>query len=515
MTFAEKLDMLMKLTNTSNSVLARNISMDASFISRLRRGIRTPSKNVNYIQPMAAYFARNCRAEYEKAALWEAVKGSSKNLLAETNNMEELIYRWLKETDEGKPDTINEFLNNVGHFQFKKTEPIAILHADLPDCRAVSEVEVYYGVAGKQNAVLTFLSLVLKSNKPQTLLLYSNEDMGWLTENPEFTLKWAALLAQVIKSGNRIKIIHTINRGFDEMLAAIKEWVPLYMTGSIEPYYYPRIRDGLFRRTLFIAPHTAAVTSSSVGNSTKAAANFLFTDNNTVKALVEEFNGFLSLCRMLMRIYTPAGDEDYPALLAEFEDEERDTIVKTDTLTNITMPVDVVKSILARTQSSAKDQLLTYQQVRIEKFLKSLKKYSFTEILPIPDLKKILAGQVVVNYSDMLNESLLFYTPGEYCRHLASIIRLLKTYDNFHVHLTADTPLAGSMVYVREDVGVLLGKTMPPSVVFAINESNMTAAFWDYMNHLIKKEPHGKRNRQHTISALEAIVAGLEEHLQA
>lgn len=71
------------------------------------------------------------------------------------------------------------------------------------------------------------------------------------------------------------------------------------------------------------------------------------------------------------------------------------------------------------------------------------------------------------------------------------------------------------MVYIREDVGVLVGKTMPPSVIFAINESNMTSAFWDYMTHLIKKVPPGKRDRQQTINQLEAMVARLEETLQA
>lgn len=514
MTFADKLDLLMKLTNTTNSVLARSISMDASFISRLRRGLRTPARNVNYIQTMSAYFARNCRAEYQKAALWEAIKKSSKNLPQDANNFEELIYTWLRETNEASADTISEFLNGVTNFQFKK-EQAAALDVYHQDIRNISEVEVFYGVEGKQNAVLAFLSMVLKSNKPQTLLLYSNEDLGWLTGNPEFTLQWANLLTQVIKSGHKIKIIHTINRDFDEMLSAIKQWVPLYMTGSIEPYYYPRIRDGLFRRTLFIAPHTAAVTSSSVVSGTKNAANFLFTDKNTVKALIEEYNGFLSLCRILMRIFTPAGEEDYLALLAEFEDEETDTIVKTDTLTNITMPDDVVKHILARTQNPAIEQLLAYQQKRMEKFIKSLQKYHFTEILSIPGLEQILAGKVAVNFSDMLNESLLFYTPWEYSRHLANIIRLLKHYDNFHVHLLNEKPLEGSMVYIREDVGVLVGKTMPPSVIFAINESNMTSAFWDYMTHLIKKVPPGKRDRQQTINQLEAMVARLEETLQA
>ena len=115
-----------------------------------------------------------------------------------------------------------------------------------------------------------------------------------------------------------------------------------------------------------------------------------------------------------------------------------------------------------------------------------------------------------MNFSDMLNESLLFYTPGEYSQHLQNIIRLLKTYDNYHVHLTSDNHLDGSMIYVREDLGVLFGKTLPPSFIFAINENKMTNAFWDYMNLLIKRESKYKTNRNYTIAELETMVARLE-----
>jgi len=509
MTFAEKLDLLMNITKTSNSMLARNISLDASFISRLRRGTRTPARNVNYIQAMAEYFTRCCKTDYQKAALREAMKSSFIEQQQKTGNLEELLYKWLGDENQARSDSINKLLNDLSHFQFKKTDPLNAVDTHKPYYQAVSEVEEYYGTKGKQEAVLTFLSIVLQSKSPQTLLLYSDEDMGWLTENPEFTLKWSNLLAQVLKSGHKIKIIHTVNRDFNEMLAAIREWVPLYMTGTIEPYYYPRIRDGLFRRTLFIAPDTAAVTSGSVGNSTKKAANFLFTNKNTVKALIEEYNDLLSRCRLLMRIYTPFGNDDYLALLAEFEGEEGHAIVKTDTLTNVTMPPGVVKSVLARIENPARERLLSYQQIRIDRFLDSLKRCRFTEIVSLPDQENILAGKVLVSFSDMLNDNLLFYTPGEYRQHLQNIIMLLKTYDNYHVHLTRNKHLDGSMVYVREDVGVLMGKTMPPSVVFAFNEGNMTAAFWDYMNHLINEKSQCI-SREHTIAELEAFAAGLK-----
>ncbi|KAF1086679.1 hypothetical protein SPSYN_00398 [Sporotomaculum syntrophicum] len=509
MKFAEKLDLLMNITSTSNSVLARNISMDASFISRLRRGVRAPAKNVNYLQVMAAYFARNCRAEYQKTAIWETIKSSAKVQTQETTTMEELIHKWLREEDEDKANSIDKFLTGISHIQFKKNEPAAAVAMEKPDGKAFSEVEVFYGVEGKQNAVLAFLSLVLQSKKPQTLFLYSDEDMGWLSENRMFTSKWSNMLAQVIRNGNKIKIIHTVNRSLDEMLTAIKEWVPMYMTGSIEPYYYPRMRDGLFRRTLFIAPNTAALTSSSVGSRTENAANFLFTDKDTIKAVLGEFNDFLSNCRMLMRIFTPFSNDNYLALLAEFENEQSNAIVKTDSLTNITMPPNVVECILSRIKSPNREQLLSYQLTRIENFLSSLQKYYFTEVISLPEPEKILAGNVVVNFSDMLNDSLIFYKPEEYRQHLLNIIQLLKNYKNYHIHLTRDKHLEGSMLYIREDVGVLLGKTMPPSVVFAFNESNMTVAFWDYMNHLINEKSQSKMNRYRILAELEAMAAKL------
>ena len=39
MLFSEKLDFLMNMMGTTNSLLAKNISVDPSFISRLRHGV--------------------------------------------------------------------------------------------------------------------------------------------------------------------------------------------------------------------------------------------------------------------------------------------------------------------------------------------------------------------------------------------------------------------------------------------------------------------------------------------
>jgi len=505
MKFGEKLDMLMKITNTSNIALARNVSLDASFVSRLRRGVRTPAKKENYIMAMSAYFARNCSAEYQKAALSEGLKVSLMNLPSNLEEVTKLIYKWFLTEKADDTKAVSSFVNNIAQFKYKK--PLQITAYDDSKINEIltSDAEVFYGIEGKQNAVIAFFSLILKNENPQTLLLYSDENMDWLTENPEFTAKWAALFFQVIMRGNKVKIVHSVTRSLDELLSAIKEWVPIYMTGAIEPYYFPKIRDRVFKRTLFIAPDTVAVTSNSIGDDTRNTANFLFTDKVTITALCHEYDNFLSLCRPLMRIFTPRSNEGFLSILEEF-DEEANSIIKTDVLSNITMPIDVAESILSRMESNNKDQILAYQKLRFKKFEESLQKYKFAEIITIPDPEKVKSGQVMLNFSDIFGDRALFFTPGEFSKHLQNIIRLLKTFDNYNVYLMTDQESSGSMIYAKEDVGVIFGKTSPPSVVFATSENNMSIAFWEYVSFFLHKKTRGKSQKKDSIAKLEKIV---------
>lgn len=60
-------------------------------------------------------------------------------------------------------------------------------------------------------------------------------------------------------------------------------------------------------------------------------------------------------------------------------------------------------------------------------------------------------------------------------------------------------------------MGVLVVKTMSPSVVFAINESNITTAFWDYLQVLLNKEANSTTKRNHTLVKLNELSDRLVE----
>lgn len=504
MNFSEKLDFLMNVTNTTNSSLALHIAVDASLISRFRRGERKPSKNENYLRTMASYFSSRCVKDYQRTALSDALRVPSTTLEG-PEELEAQIYNWLSEESRDS-NSVHGFLNEFSKFQFKKApSPIASDALKVSTKDSWIEGSIFYGDEGKRSGVITFLTKVIENEKPQTLLLYSDENIEWLTGDVTFTNKWASLLGKVILTGNRIKIIHTVSRNLDEMLSAISQWMPIYMTGAVEPYYCPRKRDGIFRHTFFIAPLTAALTSTSVENKTANNPNFLFTDKKTVSSLTEEFNSYLSICRPLMAIFTNENRQTYLNTLSEFDREEAASIIKVESLSSLSIPSEVIRSIKERIDTKEKESII-YLEKRIEAFHKNLLKYPFIEFIRIPDLENIHNGKVRICLADLILQSELFYSPEEFVAHLQHIIYLLERYENYHVHLLSESEKQDYIIYVKDEVGVVIAKTSSPTVIFAINETNMTCAFWDSLNSMVYNTKHNASTRNNTIIKLKTFV---------
>ncbi len=508
MDFSHKLDFLMNITRTSNSALSLHTSLDASHISRLRRGERKLPKKANYIRTMAAYFTRQCLEEYQIKALLEAL-GKPAALLNDLDLTADRIYHWLQ--DDAPEETMpgGDLPDNRSKIHPENTlcnEDLA--QSTKPD-QDLPDVSLHYGDEGKRCAVADFLSLVLESDKTGTLLLHSDESMEWLTEDTLFMAKWAELLKQVIVKGNRIRIIHTLNRNLDELLEALAKWMPLYMTGAIEPYYYPKVRDGIFKRTIFLFPGAAALTATSLDTMTDKAVNILVRDLKAVDALTAEFNAYFQLCRPLMRIYTLRDKEQYLSAIESFEKKEANTIIEAEYLSPATLPAAAAASMFARTDSNRKKRLRNYYLTKNELFRNNIAHHQYNEIIRLPETDEIKKGRVELGLTGIDDFAGLYYTTEEYKAHLENIVQLLQTYENYNLILKKRISHEGYTLYVKEDLGAFVFKTSSPNLIFEINENNLTSAFWDYLQaNLGKKQRHDKQKRE-TIKQLQAVISEL------
>ncbi len=505
MLFCEKLRFLMDVTKTSNSALAHAVKLDASYISRLRAGKRQCPRDGNYIHAMAAFFARHCEEEYQRRALGDAL-GLQALPPGETSFTLQLS-RWLIAEKADESAAVGQFLGGLSGLRAASAASLPAASLSAADHHRPL-VSVYFGVEGKRHAVREFLREVAERGTPGMLLLYSDEETGWMTEDLAFAREWAALMFRVLGQGNRIRIIHTIQRDLDEMLRAISQWMPLYMTGMIEPFFYPKKRDGIFKQTRFIAPETAAVISSSVGGSIREAANLLFREKAAVAAYTEEFLQYLRLCRPLMRIFTVRELADCRDTLLEFEQEQVDALILTESLSLLTMPEDLLGRMFARA-GLCEETLVSYQAARRKRFFEMLDTCRFTELIRLPDRETLCEGGVKVALSEMMRTGALYYTKEEYLEHIAAILDLLRRFPRYRAYIVSGGH-TGYVVYVRDEVGVFVSKTSAPPVVLAMNEGNMVAAFWDHLQSMVGDKAYHTADNASGVQQLQSYLDKME-----
>ncbi|MGE4353225.1 MAG: hypothetical protein AB7D36_03960 [Oscillospiraceae bacterium] len=477
--FAERLNFIMELTGTRASALGKASMVDASHISRLRWGNRALPKKPTFLPAMSTYLARRVTTDYQRQSLCD-IMSLPTAWPSDEEKAASLIGRWLIGEDENLVP-VEPILKSFTGTHYKKPA----MDEETNPTRLTSSRRFYFGPEGKREAVLHFFALILREKSPQTLLLFSNEEMSWLYEDEDFAARWKADFIRVLKAGNRVKIIHTVSRNIHEMLEAVNKWVPLYMTGTIEPYYYPKLRDGVFQGTRFIAPETAAVISSSVTQKTDGMLNELIEDPEAVSALAKEYENYLSLCRPLMRILNSRNSDEYWTMRRALELAEGDSICLSGLPVLATMPDSVADALQAR----APDSCIRFRRDESAASLfRHLEERYYTELIPELIPEKIKNG-LPLPCADLLGAPDLRYTPEEYRAHRENMLALSAKYKNYRVLSTGEVPL-NLMLYGKENRGILMTKTDVPGVTFAFSEPNMTAAFWDYLFGNIRISDH-------------------------
>ena len=273
--FSERFDALMNIAEISNSQLGRFVNMNSSHIGRLRSGARPLPKKHEYISSMCRCILGHIQKDYQFNAL-QRLTGICHSVLASSEDTITFLERWLLEKE---GDTSAATGRLISGFSQLSSSNFASSSNHSSEESSFKYSSYLYGNAGKRKAVEQFFLMVLQEDKPQTLLLFSDENMAWLYEDAAFAKRWAELFTKVVMKGNRVRIIHTVSRDLNEMLEAVTKWIPIYRTGMISPYLYPRLRDGLFQRTMFIAPNTAAIISSSVQHDTNGMLNLFITED--------------------------------------------------------------------------------------------------------------------------------------------------------------------------------------------------------------------------------------------
>lgn len=306
--FGRKLDSVMRLTEMTNSRLARLTNVDASYISRMRSGQRMPKNNpelIDRICTMLTFRAAELGRVPELSGLIGISHGSE-----DTEGLTRMLAGWLTDRSSSRELTaVKRFISSINLAEHipedilidpKVAAPLKILN---------EKKERYIGISGLRRGSVRLLGNAIRHGS-ETLMLYSDISQRWMGQ--DFFPVWLTLMYECLKKGMKIWVIHHIDRATDEMIDAIHKWMPLYMSGLIEPYYCTLPLGQRFSTALFSDPGRACLSGQCVVGCEDEAIFRYATDPDELTLLENEICSLISESRPLLKhlrgLSYPEGD---------------------------------------------------------------------------------------------------------------------------------------------------------------------------------------------------------------
>ena len=428
--FGSRLDAAMELANISNQRLSRAVNVDASVISKFRSGQRIPSADQPLIHKISAVLIPRIYSLGRIAGL-SRLTGTPQEALTLQEDGLASLEAWLRDFSSADVALIERFLDSVD--RFTPGESPSLLPPDQAAGDAVNDTDAEYpGIDGFRRAMLRFLGCAIRDGRKK-LYLYSDQDMDWMTGDPDFNLRWMSLMTAYVHGGGTIRVVHNVDRGLEELLTAIQNWLPLYLSGMIEGLYCVKKRGSRFTRTLFLEPEGACISSDYVSQREANARYRYLTTPEELDYFRQFFSDLLLDCKPLFHMQ-PA--EDFPRLSSIRKDPEIHTVCFSPSLAS--MPEELLLRMLDRAAppEEVRRELLADWTSQREMMVEKVRGGTLHECVPLPDETLLFAGQLPVD----TKRCALCYTPAEYAEHMRHVLALESEWENCHLYLLTKPP---------------------------------------------------------------------------
>ncbi len=501
MNFSDKLNFLMKITQTSNKDLASAISVDRSLISLLRTGKRGKPRNTDHIQHMALYFAKHCNANFQRHAISDMLGQAILRNPMPTEVLATYLKKWLINDS----DILQEFM-----------EEMETTHTQVPEGSLLSEnapvsnqeTTYYYGNEGRRNAVRHMMKIVSEITEANSILVDSDDNLDWALEDNKFVKENENSWIKLSNTGYTIYQIMPSMNHISQYIESLQLWLSVYATGQAKVYYYPRFRDNLYRRSLCICPGHCVEASIGIGSENKSQITLVSTNPEIVQAFTDQFKECLALCRPAIITHTDIS-EIFPAF-DRLAASKTPIIQKAASLTAITMPKDLLDYVTAETEDDTWNNTLQKYTEDVTHFEKRLDTIPHIDICHLASAREIREGTVPMFPSYLPGNILPIYTPETYIMHLKNILRLMDKYENYHFLPITNRHTENYSLFVSENNIVLLVRKSAPFLMLEIHRMEMVAACWEYLSRMAEQADYNDTRRKQIRLQIQSLIQELE-----
>lgn len=471
--FGQRFSAILDLAEFSNVRFGKLLSIDPSYISRFRNGLRTPVSNSKLTEKICRVLYSRFKDQKRLSNLARLMNISPENLHNDTD-WEKELYSWLFLSDDS---TVSSFVvgmvDQIGSFSADIIKP-PLSFETVVDKRALGDNQsLYHGITGLQTAVLRFLGNVIE-RKEKDLYLFSDQNIDWITADKAFQQKWMSLMIQCVTSGVKIHIIHNIERNLVEIGEAIRSWLPLYPSGQIESFYLDGQNNTNFSTTLFLCPGYACIYGNNVVGTENKSGNYIYeTEPERINLCRQFFDTLLNKAHRLIRLCKTAD-------FSLFESGSSDITVLSSCPTVFSMPENLFSEYFNHSELlvEANDAKDIYKQMKYL-FENALLSGHFHECAPLPRDEDLFDEKI---YPEFLSTP---YSPQEFAEHTKNIINLLDNTKYRFYPLPEPSFLDVQLIISKKSVAV--SRLTAPFFTIFLEHPFLCRAFAEYADSVKKQ----------------------------
>ena len=503
MNFKDKLDFLFKITQTSNKELANGISVDPSLISLLRSGKRKKPKDPVRIRQMALFFAGHCTAEFQRNALAEMLGQTALRSSMPAEALADYLTRWLQ----GDPDFVEQFIDGISDLPDEVKASAPDEHISFNS----QNTDFYFGAEGRRKALRRTIQIMKGINTPCPIFANVDDHMDWLLSDYTLSNELQSNFMAIIKKGFTVCQIMPAMNFLNRYIESLRFWLPMYSTGQVKVFYYPRLRDNLYRHSNIIVPGHYVQTTTTIGLGNTSQITLVSSEPELVREYTLQFQEHLSLCRPALVAQSNV-NEFFPCFLDIFTCTGM-SIQMVSPLSVNTMPAQLLDQYIKETEKEEWKHTLQMYRNEIPHFEERLQQEIHIDMSYVATAEEVLSGEVCIASSLKTDPELPRYTPETYILHLQNILRLMEQYEHYYFLPYPKEIKQDYNLIVSGDNLTLLIRTSGSPLLLEIHRPEMVMACREHLMRIAERYGYDGIQQTKVRMHLNSLIQELRNHL--
>ena len=475
---SQKLDILLRELDINISRIAAFLHYDPSYLSKIRTGKRNPAHQQQFVEKVCEYVIANYKDEQDRKKVVYLIQ-CNEDELADSSSYRKKLREWFNSSMPDGGDYVSAFLRKVDSFNLD--DYIRAIHFDsfkvpkVPFQLPVSRH--YYGLKEMREGELDFLKHTVLSKSMKPLYICSDMPVEDMAADEDFAKKYMFGLAMVLKKGLHIHIIHDVERPMKDMMLGLENWVPLYMTGQISPYYLKGVQNRVYSH-LHYCSGQVAMTGDCISGHHDLAHYYLTSRKEEVSISQKNMEFLLKKAHPLMDIYREERKKELHASLLENAGKEgrRRRVLAVPDLG--VLPKKLLEEILERNHVVLNEKTVILESYkRSATCLETILKHSVVEdevsVLSEAEYEKY---PLVLPLAECFLEKDIRLTYEEYHACIGAAENYAKANENYQFNLTKIKGFHNIQITCFEGKWCMISKNRAPAIHFVIHHPKLRYA---------------------------------------